>query len=231
MKKIVLHLNGKESFFVQESYKVLRTNLLFCGQDIHVVELTSCNENEGKTTVTLNLAKSLAELNKKVLVIDADMRKSVMIGRHTTAKEVTGLSEVLTGLSDYRDCIYETQYSTLHLMFAGKYPPNPVELLNGKYFANLLTILRKEYDYILIDTPPLGAVIDAAVIAPNCDGSIIVMGDKNIYRRQMQDVVDQLEKSGCDILGVIRNNRKEKSRSHYYYRGKNYGYYSKKSEE
>ena len=90
--KTTLKLPGKKDFFTQEAFKTLRTNLQFCGQDICTVVITSCNENEGKTTITLQLAKSLAELDKRVLVIDADMRKSVMAGRNTTAENPAGLS-------------------------------------------------------------------------------------------------------------------------------------------
>ena len=136
--KTTLKLPGKKDFFTQEAFKTLRTNLQFCGQDICTVVITSCNENEGKTTITLQLAKSLAELDKRVLVIDADMRKSVMAGRNTTAENPAGLSEVLTGLTSVKECLYQTQYENLSIMFAGKYPPNPVELLSGHYFEELL---------------------------------------------------------------------------------------------
>ena len=120
MNKTVLKLPGADDFFTQEAFKTLRTNLQFCGQDIRTVVITSCNENEGKTTVTLQLGKSLAELGKRVLVIDADMRKSVMAGRNTTAASPAGLSEVLTGQRAMADCLYETQHKNLELMFAGK---------------------------------------------------------------------------------------------------------------
>ena len=92
MEETILKIPGKNDFFTQEAYKVLRTNLQFCGNDIRVIALTSCNENEGKSTVTLSLGKSLSELNKRVLVVDADMRKSIMAGRNTTAKNTVGLS-------------------------------------------------------------------------------------------------------------------------------------------
>ncbi|MGM9634608.1 MAG: CpsD/CapB family tyrosine-protein kinase [Candidatus Avispirillum sp.] len=228
MEKIKLNLSGMDDFFTQEAYKVLRTNLQFCGQDIRVIAITSCNENEGKTTIALHLAVSLAELGKKVLVIDADMRKSVMAGRNTTAKNAKGLSEVLTGIEKLADCLYETQYPTLQLMFAGKYPPNPVELLSGKYFSALLGGTRKVYDYIIVDTPPLGRVIDAAVVAPECDGVMLVIGDKNVRCRQAKEVVAQLEKGGSKILGVVRNSTKKKSGAYYYY-GKKYGYGGRKA--
>jgi len=226
-KETSLKLTGSWDFFTQEAYKVLRTNLQFCGQDVHVVSITSCHENEGKTTIALHLGKSLAELDKRVLVIDADMRKSVMVGRHSTEKNVTGLSEVLTGLATVEDSIYATQYNNLHIMFAGKYPPNPVELLSSPQFDTTLAAMRQRYDYIILDMPPLGQVIDAAVVAPKCDGTMLVMDTGSVRYRQAQEVVSQLNKSGGKILGVVRNNVSKSDRG--YYSGKYYGkYYGKK---
>lgn len=201
-----MKLPGTNDFFTQEAFKTLRTNLQFCGQDIRTVVITSCNENEGKTTISLQLGKSLAELGKRVLVIDADMRKSVMAGRNTTASSPVGLSETLTGQRSVSDCLYETQYKNLEIMFAGKYPPNPVELLSGKNFDSLLKAVRNSYDYVLLDLPPLGSVIDAAVIAAKCDGTILVISDNRVRSRQAMEVVDQLKKCGSKILGVVRNN-------------------------
>ena len=219
MEETILKIPGKNDFFTQEAYKVLRTNLQFCGNDIRVIALTSCNENEGKSTVTLSLGKSLSELNKRVLVVDADMRKSIMAGRNTTAKNTVGLSELLTGQKALGDCVYATQYEYLNIIFAGKYPPNPVELLSSEHFSTLLSELKTYYDYILIDTPPLGRVIDAAVIAPHCDGTILVIDGENVRRVQAQEVVDQLKKAGSKLLGVVRNSTKKKSGNGYY--GKN----------
>ena len=216
MNKISIKLPGDNDYFTQEAYKVLRTNLQFCGQDIQVIAITSCNENEGKTTVALHLARSLAELGKEVLLIDTDMRKSVLAGRNSNAKDVVGLSELLTGMVALGEALYQTQYPTLQLIFAGKYPPNPVELLNGKYFSALIKETRKAYQYVIIDTPPLGRVIDAAVVAPNCDGTVLVVGNSTRYR-QAQDVVEQLKKSGSKILGVVRNNTKKKDSAYYYH--------------
>lgn len=227
-KEAMLKLDASWDFFTQEAFKVLRTNLQFCGQDVRVVALTSSHENEGKTTVALHLAKSLAELNKKVLVIDADMRKSVIAGRNANVKQVVGLSELLTRQAELHDCIYTTQYSGLSIIFAGKYPPNPVELLSSPLFDNLLADMRKQYDYVIIDTPPLGLVIDAAVVAPKIDGTMLVLDNGNVRYRQAQDVVAQLEKSGGKVLGVVRNHVTRSSGS--YYGGRYYGknsYYGK----
>jgi capsular exopolysaccharide synthesis family protein len=206
MKSTIIKLAGSADYFTQESYKALRTNVQFCGQDIRVIAITSCYESEGKTVVSLNLAKSLAELGKKVLYIDADMRRSVVAARHTGTKNPSGLSELLTGLEELADCVYETQLPNLHVIFSGKYPPNPVELLDGRYFSKLLEYARTKYDYVIVDTPPLGRVIDSAVISPICDGVILVMANSAIRYPVAQEVVSQLKKSGAKILGVVRNN-------------------------
>lgn len=206
MESTVLNLATSDSFYTKEAYKTLRTNLLFCGRDNQIIAVTSYWENEGKTTVVLNLAKSLAELGKRVLVIDADMRKSVMAGRHTKAKNPAGLSEILTGMVRLSDGLYTTQYENLHIIFSGKYPPNPVELLGGKYFPMLLEETRKVYDYVLVDTPPLGQVIDAAVLTPHCDGTLLVMESHAIRQKHAKALISQLDRSGSKILGVIRNN-------------------------
>lgn len=228
MKQTRLKLPGADNYFTQESFNVLRTNLQFCGQDIRVIVLTSCTSNEGKSYTSLHLCRSLAEIGKKTLLIDADMRKSVMAGRNFDSKNVEGLSEVLTGQADLKDCIYTTQYETLHVLFSGKYPPNPVELLEGKYFKSFLMQVRNYYDYVIIDTPPLGMVIDAAVVAALSDGAILVIGASHAKYPQAQEVLSQLRKAGCNVLGAVLNNTEKKGGG--YYRRKNgygYGYYSK----
>lgn len=216
MESIKINLPGEDDYFVAEAYKVLRTNLQFCGQDIKVIALTSCNENEGKSTVALGIGQSFADLGKKVLVIDADMRKSVIAGRNTTAKAPKGLSEILTGMCGVTECLYPVTDKKMHVIFAGQYPPNPVELLSGKYFSTLIAECRKVYDYIFIDTPPLGQVIDAAVVAGKCDGAVLVLGSPKVHYRDAQNVVEQIEKSGCKMLGVVRNYIKNKDKKYYY---------------
>lgn len=226
MKETTIKLPGVGNYFMEEAFNVLRTNIQFCGKDVKIIALTSVNQNEGKTVLALHLGRSLSELGKRVLVVDADLRKSVMVGRNSDSKNVTGLSEAITGMASLADCIYSTQYTDLDVMFSGKYPPNPVELLNGKYFEGLINAVSKAYDYIIIDTPPLGMVIDAAVIAARCDSAILVIGSKNVHYRDAQEVVSQLEKSGCNVLGVVLNNA-DTVRKGYYSRKYQRGYYSK----
>lgn len=209
-----------------EAYKTLRTNLLFCGNDKQIIAVTSCTPNEGKSTVTLNLAASLAQADKKVLLIDADLRKSVLIGRIATNKSIKGLAHFLSKQAALADVICSTEIRNLHVIFAGPTPPNPAELLGGRQFRAMLEALRKVYDYILIDTPPLGSVIDSAVIAKECDGAVLVIESGAIKYRFVQGVQKQMEKSGCPILGVILN--KVDIRASGYYK-KYYGKYGNES--
>lgn len=220
---IKLSLPGENDYFTSEAYKSLRTNIQFCGHGIKVICLTSVMANEGKSTIALSIGKSFAELGKKVLVLDTDMRKSVIAGRNTSADSPSGLSEYLIGLKGIEECIYPVEGCSMDVIFSGPYPPNPVELLSSVRFAELMKSFREKYDYVILDTPPLGLVIDAAVTAQLCDGAILVWGSNKVHYKSAQNVIEQIEKGGCKMLGVIRNNRKKQSRS-YYSHGK-YGKY------
>lgn len=222
MEELKLTIPGTDNYSVNEAVKTTRTNIQFCGQDIKTIVFTSCDENEGKTTTSLHIAKSFADLGKRVLFIDSDMRKSVLAGRYTNVTGGEGLSEVLIGMKSLTDCIYRTDIPGLHILLAGKYPPNPVELLNGKYFSSLLTESKKVFDYIIIDSPPLGRVIDAAVIASKCDGTVFVLGNKNVRRKHAVEVIEQLKKCNSRILGVVRNYVDEKSDKYVYQKKKVY---------
>ena len=217
------------SYFTRESYKTLRTNISFCGSDIKTICITSCEANEGKSTISLELAKSLAEINKKVLLVDADLRKSVFLSKNTNESNLNGLSQLLAGHVDLSDVIFNTQIENLDIIFSGQYPPNPSELLNSKKFSDLMTYAKANYDYVIIDTPPLGLVIDAAVVAEKCDGAIIVIAKDVVKFSRAKSVKEQIEKSGCKILGTIMNevNKQKHSASDAYYRKGKYSKYSK----
>lgn len=222
-----------------EAYKTLRTNLQFCGDDKKAIVLTSCTPDEGKSTVVLYLAISLAEAGKRVLVVDGDLRKSVMTGHFSISGQINGLAHYLSGQTALEDVICETDVNNLNIIFAGPIPPNPAELLGDKQFKEMLKYAREQYDYVLIDSPPLGSVIDSAIIAEECDGAVIVIEAEVISYRFVQEIKAQLEKSNCPILGTILNKvdiREQKYYNRYYsrkygrYSGKYYGYgrYGKK---
>ena len=193
------------SYFTKEAYKSLRTNISFCGKDKQVICITSCEQNEGKSTISLELSKSLAEVGKRVLFIDSDLRKSVMLSKYTNESGIGGLSQYLAGHVELESVIYKTQLESLDIIFSGHYPPNPTELIDNERFKVMIDRVRQHYDYIIIDTPPLGLVIDAAIIATYCDGAILVIARDTVKYSKAQSVKDQLEKSGCKLLGAIMN--------------------------
>ena len=222
METVSINKITKKNFQVEESFKALRSNIIFSGSDIKVVGLTSCQPNEGKSSVSLNLAVTMAELGKRVIFIDGDLRKSVLLGRYRINKPIKGLTHYLSGLNTMDEIIYSANVDNLHLIFSGQVPPNPSELLDSYSFTRLISRLREEYDYIIIDTPPLGAVIDAAIIAKNCDGMALVIEANSISYKFAQKVKAQLEKTETKILGVILN-KVDMTESGYY--GKYYGKY------
>ena len=218
----------EQNYFVREAFNTLRTNILFSGKDVKHIVITSCIANEGKTTISTGIAKNLAESGKRVLLIDADLRKSVMVSRYTKTRGLLGLSQVLSGQVEVDDAIYKTQVKGLDVIFAGPYPPNPTELVGSPAFKEFLDAKRDSYDYILIDAAPLGLVIDAAVMASVCDGAVLVINSGTVKYRFAQEVKNQLQKSGCKILGVVLNKvGRKKLGGHYtdYYTAYN-GYYN-----
>ena len=227
MAEIVLK-NLTKDFRSNEAYKTLRTNIEFSGSDKKVIVFTSCTPNEGKSTVSMGLAVSLAEGGKRVLFVDADLRKSVLMGRHRVTGEVKGLTHFLSGQADVKEVILRTQEPNLFVTFAGPVPPNPAELLGSRLFKDMIRLVRDVYDYIIVDTPPIGSVIDAAVIARYCDGGIFVIEPGVVSYKLAQKCIKQLEKSGCRILGAVMNKvdtKKDKYYSSYY---KHYGGYYQK---
>lgn len=228
-KEISLKLPGMEDYFSQEAYKVLRTNVQFCGADVKIIAITSVGTNEGKTTVSTHLAASLAELGKRVLLVDTDMRKSVMAARYADLKHPMGLSELLSGQCTVTDVLFRVQDPAMHVVFCGQYPPNPAELLASSYFDQFLTYAREIYDYILLDTAPLGIVVDAVVVASKCDGAVLVLGGE-VRAPQAREVLDMLDKSGCKVLGAVLNQVAKKQKRYYrtYRRYSQYGKTQKK---
>lgn len=210
----------------KEAIKTLRSNIQFCGSDIKVIGFTSSVPNEGKSNVSLNLAVSMAEAGKKVIFIDADLRKSVLLGRYKIKKSVKGLSHYLSGINSITDVIYDANENNLKMIFSGPVPPNPSEILGSEKFITLINMLKDCYDYIIIDTPPLGSVIDSAVIAKMCDGMIMVIEANAISYKLAQRVKSQLEVTGCRILGAVLNKVDLKNKGYYgKYYGKYYGQY------
>lgn len=205
MRIVNLDFNASNDYFVSEAFKTLRTNVQFCGTDVKAIAITSCLPNEGKSTISLELSRSLAEVGKKVLFIDADMRKSVIVKKYADVAGICGLSQYLSGQSKLEEVLFATQAEGLHVIFAGQFPANPVELLNSSAFKQLIQEQTQVYDYVIVDTPPLGVVIDCAVIANVCDSAIMVIAAEKVSNRRAAVIKNQLAKSGVHILGVVLN--------------------------
>ena len=217
MNKLNVNIEQMD-YTTEEELKTLRTNLLFCGVDKKVIVVTSTMPGEGKTETSMNLAVSLAQLNKKVLLMDLDLRKSVMIRRYEIEDVKCGMSHFLSGQCELSDVICSTNIPKMHLAIAGPVTPNPTELLSGERLQKLLASVRDVYDYVIIDTAPLGLVIDGAIVAKECDGAIVVVEAGKVKYKQIQAVKKKIEDSGCNVLGVVLNKVDRKG----------YGYYSKK---
>ena len=210
----------------KEAFKMLRTNIDFTGSDLKVICITSCTPNEGKSNVSFEVAKSYAQLGKKVLLVDADLRKSVMRQRHKKGKVRLGLVNYLVGMCEFDDALCETDINNLHMIFSGPVPPNPSELLGSWKFAEMIQDAREQYDMVIVDTPPLGSVIDAAVVSKFCDGAVLIIAAGNVSYRFARKVKEQLDVAECRILGCVLNKVDLSGKSYYgKYYGKYYGQY------
>lgn len=225
MEKIAVSRLVPKEFWVQEALKVLRTNIMFSGADVRAVGLTSFGAAEGKSTICLQLAISLAQLGKRVLLVDADLRKSVLAGRLRVKTKLEGLSHYLSGLANANELLKETDVDGLYIMFAGARVPNSADLLGSEGFKRLISALKESFDYVIVDTAPLGQVVDAAVIASVLDGVVMVIdATKNSYKLERR-IKAQLEKADGKVLGAILNQVDYKDRLGYYGYGKRYGGY------
>lgn len=224
--QLVEFRDEQKSYRVREAFKTLRTNLEFSGENIKVICLTSCTPGEGKSTTSFDLATSFANGGKKTLLIDADLRKSVMKSKFKRSKARLGLTNYLAGRAELQDVICATNFENFHLIFAGPVPPNPSELLGSQRFEKLIEKAREYYDIVIIDTPPLGSVIDTAVVSKKCDGAVMVIASGDISYRFARKVKEQLSVTGCKILGCILNKVNMSGKGFYgKYYGKYYGNY------
>ena len=236
MAQVTLEKLEELSYGKKEAFNSLRTNLGFCGEDICVIAFTSCTPDEGKSSTVMELARAYAENGKRVLLMDADLRKSVLIGRHRAHREVgiketeiEGLTHYLAGKAELQSIINTTNVQNMDMIFAGHTTPNPTELLDGERFHELMDYARTHYDMVLLDTPPLGSVIDTAVIAPNCDGAVIVTEAGKCSYQFVREIKKQLEVTGVRILGTVLNKVQVEKGGYYnrYYKGYYKGYYDK----
>ena len=228
MKKLVMDLPEINDYRMVEGLNQLKTNLAFCGKDIKVITMTSSVPNEGKSSISLSLSRTLAESGKKILMVDADLRKSVMAARYHIQGIDKGLSHYLTGQAEVEDIIYEG----LCITVAGPLSPDPTSILDSEQFEQFIENVRDMFDYVIIDAPPLGVVIDAVIIGKYTDGAVIVIEQGVIKRKIVQDVIKQLKRGEVRILGAVLNKVDERIGAYGNYEYKySYSYYGESDTE
>ena len=217
------------SFAAKEAFKRLRTNLVmsFPKEDTscHLIGVTSAQPGDGKSTVAVNLAYSLAELGKRVMLIDADLRRS-SVHEKLGLEKAPGLSNLLEetdsitdALRTYRSSVDETAF---RIIPGGDLPHNPSELLNSKRMGALLQTISNSFDYVIIDLPPIGAVVDAVSVSQNIDGMVVVVRENSCPRGLLSDCIQQLEYAGVSVMGFVVNGAMEGSGKKYQYDRYNY---------
>lgn len=207
MKKRMQIKNFPElDYACEEAINTLCTNLSFYGDKQKCVMITSCHANEGKTFISMNLMRSLAKLGKSVVLVDADLRRSVINSRYEVeVQKCKGLANYLAGMCEADDIINITNIYDGRLISVGRQVSNSLSLLSGDRFPKLIDELTKNFDIVLIDAPPVGVVIDAAEIAKCCTGTLFVIQYNETRRKELQDANRQIERTGCPVLGAVLN--------------------------
>ena len=228
-KNTIMNINETRHvpFAVVEAYKAIRTNITFLlsSKDSKVFGVTSAEAGEGKSTTAVNMAIAFSQLGDKVLLIDADMRKS-SIHKKLKIENNIGLSNVLAGFNKYTETLVHIN-DTLDVMTAGQVPPNPSELLGSARFKELVETTGKEYSYVIIDTPPMDVVTDALVIAPHTAGLVLVVKDQVTPTDSIGRAIEAAKFANINLLGAIMNAANPKNSTRYRYRSygaKKYGY-------
>jgi capsular exopolysaccharide synthesis family protein len=223
-------LNRKTPFVVQEAYRTARTNIMFSlassDEASKVLCVTSANAGEGKTTSTLNLAITFAQTGSRVLLIDCDLRKP-RIHQYLGVVKTDGLTTILSKQKDFEDVVYHNLRPGLDCVTSGSIPPNPAELLGSDAMAELLLKLRKQYDYILLDTPPVTVVTDAVALSRRATGVMLVVREGYTNHESIEQALKLLKIAEAKVLGFFVNDIDALSINYGAYRssyGKNYKY-------
>ncbi|MDU1538935.1 Tyrosine-protein kinase YwqD [uncultured Clostridium sp.] len=217
LKKLITKRNPKSP--ISEAYRSIRTNIEFSNIDkeIKTIVVTSSQQNEGKSTVIANLAVSFAGMeNKKILILEGDLRNPT-VHRMFNISNTHGITDILTGQKSFDECVHKTEIEGLEVLTCGKMPPNPAEMLASNKMKALIESLKDYYDYIFIDSPPIGIITDAGIISTYADGTILVVASKEVDIEMAQISKDRLEKVNANILGVILNKFEEANGAYGYY--------------
>jgi capsular exopolysaccharide synthesis family protein len=217
-RKLITKLNPKSP--ISEQYRTIRTNIQFSSVDkeIRSILVTSAGPAEGKSTTVANLAVVFAQQGKRVLLVDADLRKPTV---HYTFNltNTLGLTNVLAKQAVLTDLAVQTDEKNLYVLPSGPVPPNPAELLGSKAMEDLLENILQEFDIVLFDSSPVLAVTDSQIMANLCDGTILVVSSGKTETEQAVKAKEALLSANATILGTILNNKKIAQDQYYYYYG------------
>lgn len=218
-KKSGVIVSEKPRSQISEAFRTLRTSLDFIGikDGKKVISISSTTSGEGKTFISVNLAAILAMSNKKVIILDLDMRKPRAQHAFNLEQNEMGISSILSGGLSWRDCINVTKTPNLHFIPSGIIPPNPAELLEGEYFDQLLTELKAEYDIILLDTPPIGLVSDGIIALKKSNHSLFVIRADYSKRSFIDDLHRSLNLNNIDNISLIFNAVRKENKGYGYY--------------
>lgn len=212
-------LSEASAWPVQEAYKALRTNLMFSlpGNESKAIGVTSALKQDGKSINAVNMAISFAQLGKKVVLVEADLRMPT-VSKKLGCKSVPGLTDVLVGQNCLMDVTQSSKdYRMLSVIPAGNIPPDPTWLLQSAQMKTILKALRSAYDYIFLDLPPVTSVADAAILAPLLDGYVIVVRDETTEYRAVADSLDQLRLAKAKVIGFVYNDADISGGNKYYH--------------
>lgn len=227
MNSLTIQYLPELPFDVKEAINQMRVNLGFCGDQIKTIMITSSVPNEGKSFVAIQLWRMLAEVGSRTLLIDCDLRKSEMRAKYgiSSTEKLTGIAHYLAGKVELPQAVYETNIPNAFIIPLSASVANPSILLENPRFTEMIEACASQFDYILIDTPPLESVADALCIAPHTDGVVLVVRSGQTSRRLVADAIDGLKRTGVPVLGVVLNRVEASQNGNYYY--KRYGYYSR----
>lgn len=213
---------------ISEVYRTLRTNIKFASldRDIKTILFTSTGPGEGKSTTVANLAVTLQESGSKVILVEGDLRNPT-VHRMFGLKNVYGLTNILVDKGSYKDFIQPSMIEDLDILTCGPKPPNPSEILGSSRMKKVLEELRNDYDYVLVDAPPIVVVTDAALLASMCDGTILVIASGEAIIEGAIKAKELLVNVKANIIGTVLNKCKDSHVNHYY---SSY-YYGKKNKK
>lgn len=226
VKKSTYLLTQKLSFSAQEAYRSLRTNVMFAlpGNGCKCIGISSPTPGDGKSTTASNLAISLAQIGKKVILVDCDMRLPT-IATKFRVKSVPGLSDFLVGQARIEEVVRTVESCELHILPSGNIPPDSTGLLEAKQLENLFSALRSVYDYVIVDLPPVVTVPDAVILSKYLDGYLLTIRERMTVHRAIKEMLRQLQLADAKVIGFVMTGSDTGGKKYYKYKyGKKYGY-------